>query len=545
MKTIYKHSILFIIFLILGGLISLCHKQGTSWDLLNYHLYIPWAFFNNRIDVDFCACGVHSYLNPIGMLPYYFLTEYLNDFPRLVAIMQGFNWSILAFLVYLISYKMIKTNKEYLNIFLSFISSIIGSTTAVIYMQIGLGTIGLSCFIPILLGLYILINNFENKKNIFFSGLFCGFAVGLKLTNGIYLLTIFLSLACYLLFYKKLSVKELLKKILFFVLGSAIGFFVINGFWMVILYEKFKNPFFPMFNNFFKSEFYTQVAYHDDRFAIKNILDFLILPLTNLFQLIENKEEFYGEVKYILTHYPVYDMRFGIEYICCILLAFFLNNSLVKKINLSHLNLNLLNFLLCFFFFSYTIWIIGFCILRYFVPSLILSGLFILIAFYIIAELTKKYKLCISLLVIIIILIFSTQYSYCNYQRIHFKDKTIKIEDLKLEDNSTVVFADKLMSYIVLKQNKNVKYIGFDIDADGKESLKPTEAYYQEIYSILNNSRKIYMIINGKTREEKLKELNSLLDDELKLEGHCRKIETNLNKHFNYKEGYFNLYICE
>lgn len=544
MKIQHKNIIIFLLCIVLGSILSFLHKQGTSWDLLNYHLYNPWAFLNNRIDVDLCACGIHSYFNPIGMVPYYLLTEYLNNYPVIVAIIQGWNWSFLVFITYLISLRVIKTTSENLNILLSLIASIIGGTTAVLYMQIGLGTIGLFCFIPILLSVYFLLKNIESKYNLLLSGIFLGIGFGLKLTNGIYVFAILGSLFCFLLFNKKLKLISVFKNCLQFCFAIFIGFIVTNGFWMCVLYKNFGNPFFPLFNNIFKSDLYTHVAYHDNRYGHHRITDVLLLPFSNLFQLIKNKVDYDNAVN-VVTDYPVYDMRLGLQYIAALLLVFLFNLPIFKNKEIFLLDKKLTDFLLYFFFFSYLIWVTGFSILRYFGASIILSGLFLILIFLFVGELSKKYKLCTIFFILTVLFISVSQYSSCNYQRIFFGSKVIDVENLHFKDNSTIVFTDKVMSYIALKQNKNVKYVGFNIPADGNDEMRETGEYYGKVASIMNNSSKVYVVTNRFVPDERLDEINSLLKDDLKLSGSCREINTNLSKPFNYIKEDFAIYICE
>ena len=76
--------------LLCGGLWSLWLGQDVSFDLLNYHLYLPYAFLHGRFGQDLIAAGAtHTFFNPLADIPYYLLFVHLNDWPRLTAFLQG------------------------------------------------------------------------------------------------------------------------------------------------------------------------------------------------------------------------------------------------------------------------------------------------------------------------------------------------------------------------------------------------------------------------------------------------------------------------
>lgn len=545
MSIRYKHILVFIVFIILGSIISIQHGQGADWDTLNYHLYLPWAFFNNRLDIDFCPCGIQSYFNPIGMLPYYLLVEHFNSHPILVAIIQGWIWSCLGFLVYLISYEFLKLKTANQRVFLSIMASIIGVTIMPIYVQIGLGCTGLSSFIPVLLGIYLLIKNTESNKFLFLASFFIGISFGIKLTNGIYVLAIILAMSSYYFFNKKLSFSQISKKFLIYVLGSILGFLLINGYFMCLLNDKFNNPFFPFYNNIFNSELYTPVLYKDARYQPNNIWELLFFPIINIFQYIDGNEAYNKFREFAVADFPLYDMSLGMQYVGAIFLLFFKKIPFFKNKEITLIDFSKFNILIYLYFFSYFIWIVKFSIIRYFFATLVFAGLFLIVLFFVIAELSKKYKLCIFIFLLLIGLIFGTKYSFCNHPRIHFTEKILEVPDFKFQDNSVVVFGSKLVSYIALTQNKNVRYVGYKIDADGDNSLLPTEKYYKQAYSIMNGAKKVYVLKARVAQDGIIEEINENLIPELKLKGDCVLIQPNVVHHTSVTEGKFDLFLCE
>ena len=47
--------------------------KDVSWDLLNYHYYLPFELVAGRVSRDFFAASAQSYLNPVGYLPFYLM----------------------------------------------------------------------------------------------------------------------------------------------------------------------------------------------------------------------------------------------------------------------------------------------------------------------------------------------------------------------------------------------------------------------------------------------------------------------------------------
>ncbi|MGN0023990.1 MAG: hypothetical protein ACI351_00980, partial [Candidatus Avelusimicrobium sp.] len=52
LSPLVKNSLLLLLLCLAGGAFSLAGGQDVSWDLLNYHLYTPFAFLNGRWGTD-------------------------------------------------------------------------------------------------------------------------------------------------------------------------------------------------------------------------------------------------------------------------------------------------------------------------------------------------------------------------------------------------------------------------------------------------------------------------------------------------------------
>ena len=60
-----KDTLFLLFFTICCAMYSLWAGQDVNWDILNYHLYIPYAFLNGRFLTDVMPAGIHTFLNPV------------------------------------------------------------------------------------------------------------------------------------------------------------------------------------------------------------------------------------------------------------------------------------------------------------------------------------------------------------------------------------------------------------------------------------------------------------------------------------------------
>src|ERR1700736_2041522 len=88
-RPLLVHILLLILLLVLSGLYGVYLGADRSWDLLNYHYYIPYAFLHARLGFDIQPAPAQTYLNPLLDLPFYVLIRQFNDYPRFVGFVQG------------------------------------------------------------------------------------------------------------------------------------------------------------------------------------------------------------------------------------------------------------------------------------------------------------------------------------------------------------------------------------------------------------------------------------------------------------------------
>ena len=155
-----------------------------------------------------------------------------------------------------------------------------------------------------------LMNNEElagNWHKIFIAGICWGTSsTGFKLTMAIYGLGATIGF----LFLNK-DFKTKIQLLMVFVLGMTLGFLVINGYWMILLWQAFKNPIFPLYNKIFKSPYYYDFNMHT-YYGPKKIFETIFYP-------------FYFSWNRKVGHSSVHDLRIAIVYLLLVIL-------LIKKL---------------------------------------------------------------------------------------------------------------------------------------------------------------------------------------------------------------------
>lgn len=85
-----------------AGLVSIATGQDANWDLLNYHRYNPWAWFNGRYGFDLAPAQLQTFHNPLADVPFHLMVT--ADWPpRAIAFALAVPAGIAVYLVYRIA----------------------------------------------------------------------------------------------------------------------------------------------------------------------------------------------------------------------------------------------------------------------------------------------------------------------------------------------------------------------------------------------------------------------------------------------------------
>ncbi len=271
-----------------SGLYSVYLGSDINWDLLNYHIYNPFASLNNRYLYDIEPAQGQTYLNPALDIPFYILVRYFNDFPRLIGFVQGAINGVNLLCAALIAWRLlgqVTGGAAWLRWALSATAVVIGGTGADSSALIGTTTGDIQVTAFVLCGVVFAARSIDKTiagagtlvGNVAISGLFAGLAFGLKPTTGPFGLGLVVALAA-------LGRPCRIKAVALFVLASLFGGLIAGGYHAVSMYELFSNPVFPAFNNVFHSPYFGSANILG---VIKrgSMLDVLSFPFQSIWQL--------------------------------------------------------------------------------------------------------------------------------------------------------------------------------------------------------------------------------------------------------------------
>lgn len=269
--------LLFCLFLLAGGVLSACMKFELQYDFLQYHYYNGFAFWYDRLGVDISPAFIPTFYNPLLDAVMYALMSVLKQHVTIYCFVQGLCFGALMYVAFRISALYFDLSTQSGKLFAALAVAVCATGTEA-WFQMGTATHEIETSLLVLIALYLLL---KDKKRFFVSGLLLGMAAGFKLTAAIYCVSTGITLV---LFYKTLD--KPLKSIAVFALGGLVGFLVIDGFWMVKLWNLYGNPFFPFWNGVFKSPYFPEYNYVDTlHLDGKTFCDRLLAPFLMAYQL--------------------------------------------------------------------------------------------------------------------------------------------------------------------------------------------------------------------------------------------------------------------
>lgn len=408
-----------ILFLIVFGAISVYCKFEVLWDWANYHFYNPWAFLNGRWGYDVVPAGVNTFFNPLPDIPLYLMVRAWNGCPDLIIFIQGF-WAGAVAFVFCKIIRLFFCKNNWKDYSLSTLAFAFGVTSWPFFMQVGTSTNEMMISLFVLASWWLILREIKinsdtqlRGKIFLLAGFLLGAAAGLKLTAATYCVA---SGVAIILLYRFL--RPFPKILGLFVLGGILGFLLTNGFWMWRLYESFGNPFFPLLNNIFQSEYYDLKSFRDETYLPKNLWEYLFQPFFMAALKLKTEGEF-----------MIVDYRNLLLYILAVVFLIYYLIKLIKReaktLKVSKLTLMLVALCCC----SYVSWLLLFSILRYYIPVSLLSGIVFVKAgvFLYCKKEGKLQAIGISLMIIVSYILLTTVYYSDHWDKRNLLNSTFSI----------------------------------------------------------------------------------------------------------------------
>ncbi len=249
--------------------------QDFNWDQRNYHIGVPFLLAHGMFWESIAPAGIQSYLNPYVMEIQFFAMQHLNaiSFAVMLAVFQ----SLAFMLAGLISAEVAYPAGGSQSILLGLLGFALSLLSPMPLSEAGSTYIDLVTAVPVL-GAYALLLTRGHRLSILTSaalaGVLLGAATALKLTNGVFALgAVGFALA---------GPESLRRRIVWlFACGGAaiVAFAALGGPWYIKVWEHFRNPVFPFYNNIFLSRDYPPVAFRDSTFLPRSFLDIWVYPL--------------------------------------------------------------------------------------------------------------------------------------------------------------------------------------------------------------------------------------------------------------------------
>lgn len=353
-------------------------EPDVSCDSLNYHLYLGFKGFNlENNKYEFFTTGIHNFSPILEMVGY--------GFYKILGYRIGTIFSVVAIYLSILGiykiFKLVLPKKnivgDLFNTFL-FVSSFLSFE-----LFLGIATYFNDVLVALLTiwSVFYLLKYFKDERflNLAIASIIISISVWGKQTNLYMALAFGLTLIINLIIFRnnfKLKIRNL------FLAGLIV--LSLPGLWYLKNWQETKNPVFPFYNSFFKSEYYPPVSFHEPQFGGENLWQQVMWGYYSIF-----KPTRLGQVHDLFNDYKInfYFIVVGI------LGIFYFFNRKIKD--------NLTTNLLVFFIVSFVIWGLQFGYLRYALALEYLGGLLVLIFF----NKLGKYKyllfipLCIWLLV--------------------------------------------------------------------------------------------------------------------------------------------------
>ncbi len=353
-KLSYDFVFIMLVFVSLACFV-ISRGQDVNFDLLNYHYFTGYSYFHGRTG-DIAPAFIQSFMHP-GLNVISYLADRYLSFPYNALSLYTMQF-LSVFAIVLISRQLAIYLKLELNNSSRYIALLLCVLSPQWISELGTSFFSSSSAVLVLFALYMILKASINPgRNWFISGVLLGLAFGLKLTNALFVVASIASLLIIIIHGKRWI---FLKSFCFFAVGGLLGF-GLTASWYYHIWLEWGNPFFPVYNDIFKSSFYPVESWQAKEwpYYFKDLHSFLSFFYFSAVGTKVGSETFYADPRYLIS---------GILFLALLVTGKF------KKIN-SHL----LAFIV-FVVVSIILWAIMFAYMRYLIPTELVLGLFIWVA---------------------------------------------------------------------------------------------------------------------------------------------------------------------
>ncbi|WP_126282170.1 hypothetical protein [Burkholderia stagnalis] len=265
---------------VLFGFYSLWLGADTNWDLMNYHLYNPFAWLHDKLSLDLAPAGIQSYFNPLLDLVLYWANTHLPS--RVVGFalgwLHGLNFVLILGIVQRVLTDLPEKDRYRVPLLLALAGCLTGNFLSGLGNSMGDDTTVLFT----LAGLLLLLSAWDwlgapTLRAIgaaVAAGVLVGLGVGLKLTNAVFAVALCVGLLSY-----PAGIAAKLRIGVLFGVGVLAGMAATGGYWHFHMWERFGNPLYPQFGMFFPNPMATPDVAGDIRWRPHGFWENVLWPI--------------------------------------------------------------------------------------------------------------------------------------------------------------------------------------------------------------------------------------------------------------------------
>jgi hypothetical protein len=257
--------------------------NDANWDLQNYHLYGPHAWLHGRAAIDVAPAQWQSYHNPLLDLPMYLLAR-AGTHPKLIGLWLALPAMASLWLLLRLQSRLSTTPPTPVA---RAVLALLAVSGAAAWSTLGTSMDDAYVGAALLGSLALVLDEAgaADWRRWLAAGLLAGAITGLKMTAAVYCL----ALAGTALLGGPMHLR--VQRLLALAAGGVAGFLLAYGYWGLGLWQAHGNPFFPYFNQWFRSPDALPIDYMDARFRPQGWLDTVLVPVHLLFRSLRFSED--------------------------------------------------------------------------------------------------------------------------------------------------------------------------------------------------------------------------------------------------------------
>lgn len=252
-------------------------RGDASYDLLNYHLYGPFALLHGKWGRDLAPAQTQTFLAPTNDIAYYLLARHIPSV-HVLHLLLAIPASTALCLAFLITLRLISA-AGIVERLIALLAVLIAGNGAAAHTVLAMSMSDMTPCSLMLGAILLLLRPRASEADPgllrhVLPGLLVGTALGLKLTFS-YATA---GLVAGLLVRSDIPGILRLRLTFLYCISVAMGALAVGGWWWVFLWRTTGNPLFPMYNNLFHSPLAPFADFVDMRFFPRTLMQRLFYP---------------------------------------------------------------------------------------------------------------------------------------------------------------------------------------------------------------------------------------------------------------------------